>query len=384
MVDAAHQVVAQRGLVHADGFGLLQHRAHRGRRPGRGRQFVQHALAELEDRDVVDVFPDPAPMRCQRADDVGVVLDLAQRMDARVGQGQLLLEDECVGQHERRDLGRGLASGLGFVGRFSPWRRDAENARQAIARAGLACPQLGDADEPRVQRLGRRLDDVVAGQRFLRTAQGLHDRRGSSLEPSAGFRGLRHDGIAQPRRGQGVEQLGGGNRAQPVGIDGRRGKVRHACADALAGVVQHVPCGVGGVRELPFDDDAQAAQPEEHVGPVCAAQLDRLGVRADAELRDQHRKLRIDDFFSMTHRLPRPACRDTLPRPWDSCSHGNDGKGGDDGRTFEPTCLLYHVRKERAAEAGSISIWMLPLALRPFDRLRDRRLKAPQAQGLRE
>lgn len=132
--------------------------------------------------------------------------------------------------------------------------------------------------------LGRLLNNVVLGQRFLSAAQALHQGRGTAFKPVLAFVCLGDDAVVQPCPAQRVKQPGGGGGAQAFGIDRCRGQMGNAGPHACAGVVQDDLVGVRHIGELAFNDCPETAKLEQHIGPVLAVNVDGLGVSAHAEL----------------------------------------------------------------------------------------------------
>ena len=73
----------------------------------------------------------------------------------------------------------------------------------------------------------------------------------------------------------------------------------NAALHTLGRIVQHDRFGIRRVGVLPFDDDAQAAQVEHHVGPLLPGTLNGFGFGINAMLCQQQGKVGVDGFFAV-------------------------------------------------------------------------------------
>ena len=296
VVNPAHQVVAQRRLVRANRLRFLEQGLKRGQGVRGDRQFRQHALAQLEDRHIVDVLPNPLPMGAGRAHHVPLILQSAQRRHLGMSCRQLFLKDQRIGDHQRGHLRRRRAPSLGLVAGFAFRRGHPQQIGQAVASAGLPDPDQRHARQLFQQGLSGFGHEVILGHRFLSPAQRIHQRGGRALEPR-GFFALRNHAIRQDRRFELVEQVQGGGGAEHAGINDGGGDVGDAALHPSPRIAQHDLPRLRMIGELALDDHAQPPPVEQHVGPLPAAGLNGLGIGPDPEARQQNRQLRVEGFF---------------------------------------------------------------------------------------
>jgi hypothetical protein len=245
-------------------------------------QFVEDPLAKLEDRNVIDLFPNPSPVLSGRVDQAGLRFQLSQGTDAAIGCRKLILKYIRIGKDQRRDFGRGFAAGVGDFGCFRFGIGNPKDTGKPVACSGLADPKVGHGLKSEAQGFRRLFDDVIFRQPLLRPTKSLHQDGRLPFKPIAAFIGFRDNSVFEFGGFQNLQQLGRRRGTKNERINDSGGHMGDTVLYSLPGIAENDLIGRGNVLNLAFDDDTQATQLKQNIGTVLTVDVDGFGVGCDA------------------------------------------------------------------------------------------------------